>query len=269
MNFIDFTESWVFCGYRILLWKWERAVVVAQTEAQLKLLDRMSVKLKEEMAKEMPSVVRQINDDRYAGELIDGRFQVMGSWIGGTYYIADHARDDLLVRAAGPGSDTKRFPSVESAEAFIKEFTPPLPRGSRWAASATADEQQETEMARPATKGGNAAALKAANAADKALGEKAPKKTKAAAPAAPVKAVKAPKPQPAALAKAREARGPTAASMFRELIMADGKTQKLTDDQIFAKVQEKFGLDDSRRTYVAWYRKDLAKKGQTPPVAKA
>lgn len=57
-------------------------------------------------------------------------------------------------------------------------------------------------------------------------------------------------------------RKPSAASMFKELIMAGGKT----DDQIFAAVQKKFGLDDNKRSYVAWYRKDLEKKGEKPPA---
>ena len=57
--------------------------------------------------------------------------------------------------------------------------------------------------------------------------------------------------------KAKVAGAQSAAALFKELIMAG----KLTDDKIFEKVQEKFGLDDSKRSYVAWYRKDLIKKG--------
>jgi hypothetical protein len=48
-------------------------------------------------------------------------------------------------------------------------------------------------------------------------------------------------------------RKPSAASRFKELIM-DGK---LTDDKIFETVQKEFGLDDSKRSYVAWYRNNL------------
>ena len=44
---------------------------------------------------------------------------------------------------------------------------------------------------------------------------------------------------------------------------------KLTDDQIFAKVQKEFNLDDNKRSYVKWYRNDLNKKGMNPPAAKA
>lgn len=84
---------------------------------------------------------------------------------------------------------------------------------------------------------------------------------KPAAKAAPAKktAAKAPK-----AAAEKKPRGPSAASRFKELIMEG----KLTDDKIFEKVQKEFQLDDSKRSYVAWYRKDLEKKGMKPPKAK-
>lgn len=56
----------------------------------------------------------------------------------------------------------------------------------------------------------------------------------------------------------------SAAAMFQGLIM-DGK---LTDDEIFAQVQEAFDLDDKKRSYVTWYRNNLTKKGMNPPAAK-
>lgn len=52
----------------------------------------------------------------------------------------------------------------------------------------------------------------------------------------------------------------SASSMFKDLIMNAVKL-KLTDGAIFAQVQDKFGLDDNKRSYVKWYRKNLAKKG--------
>jgi hypothetical protein len=68
-----------------------------------------------------------------------------------------------------------------------------------------------------------------------------------------------------ATTKAKAAKGPSAASRFKELIMAG----KLTDDELFAKVQEEFKLSDDKRRYVAWYRNDLKKTGQNPPEPKA
>lgn len=52
---------------------------------------------------------------------------------------------------------------------------------------------------------------------------------------------------------------------FRELIMAG----KLTDDQIFIEVQKRHpDVGDDKRSYVAWYRNDLKKKGENPPAPK-
>ena len=56
----------------------------------------------------------------------------------------------------------------------------------------------------------------------------------------------------------------SAAQMFQDLIMGG----KLTDDKIFEKVQEKFGLDEKKRGYVKWYRNHLKKQGANPPEAK-
>jgi hypothetical protein len=84
------------------------------------------------------------------------------------------------------------------------------------------------------------------------------------APAAPVKAAVA-NAKPAAVAKEKSAKGPSAASRFQALIMEG----KLTDDKIFETVQKEFNLDDSKRSYVAWYRNHLKKKGEKAPEAKS
>ena len=56
----------------------------------------------------------------------------------------------------------------------------------------------------------------------------------------------------------------SASGLFKTLILEG----KLTDEQIFSKVQEKFGLDDKKRGYVAWYRNHLKKSGLNPPEPK-
>lgn len=97
------------------------------------------------------------------------------------------------------------------------------------------------------------------------MASKKPAAKAAAKKAAPAKTAKTAKSKAPAAAKGeKKERGPSAASMFKELIMAGGKT----DDQIFAAVQKKFSLDDNKRSYVAWYRNDLTKKGLKPPAAK-
>lgn len=54
------------------------------------------------------------------------------------------------------------------------------------------------------------------------------------------------------------------AQRFQELIMEG----KLTDEQIFAKVQKEFDLDDGKKGYVKWYRNYLRKQGKNPPEPK-
>jgi hypothetical protein len=73
------------------------------------------------------------------------------------------------------------------------------------------------------------------------------------------------KDQPAQPAEKKE-RAPSASSRFKELIMANATAKKpLNDDEIFDKVAGEFNLDEKKRTYVAWYRNDMKKKGMNPP----
>lgn len=87
-------------------------------------------------------------------------------------------------------------------------------------------------------------------AAKAATEDKAAKVAKKAAKAAGTKPAKKAVKEPG---EKRE----TAAQLFQALIMEG----KLTDDQIFAKVKAKFGLDDKKRGYVKWYRNHLKKAG--------
>ena len=83
----------------------------------------------------------------------------------------------------------------------------------------------------------------------------------------PAKAAKA-TPAKATPAKAKAVKGDgtytSAAQMFKELIISG----ELTDDKIFEQVKAQFGLDDSKRSYVAWYRNNLRKKGVKVPDGK-
>ena len=88
---------------------------------------------------------------------------------------------------------------------------------------------------------------KAAKAATEDKEKKVAKKAAKAAGAKPAKKA----------AKEPGVKRETAAQMFQDLIMEG----KLTDDQIFAKVKAKFGLDDKKRGYVKWYRNHLKKAG--------
>lgn len=99
----------------------------------------------------------------------------------------------------------------------------------------------------------------------KAPAEKSAPKGKAAAEK-PAKA----KPAKSSATGEKKSRGPTAASRFQELLLEKGAGGKCahTDDQIFAKVQKEFNLDDGKRGYVKWYRNYLTKQGKNPPAAK-
>lgn len=110
--------------------------------------------------------------------------------------------------------------------------------------------------------------LEMATTKKQAVAEK-PSAKPAAKKAAPVKTAKAEKPTAKAAKPAAKPAKPgekkmSAAQMFQDLIMAG----KLTDDQIFEKVQAEFGLDEKKRGYVKWYRNHLKKQGQNPPEAK-
>ena len=49
--------------------------------------------------------------------------------------------------------------------------------------------------------------------------------------------------------------------MFQALVRAGGQT----DNEIFLAVQRKFGLDDSKKGYVQWWRSNLRRKGEKIP----
>lgn len=49
----------------------------------------------------------------------------------------------------------------------------------------------------------------------------------------------------------------TAAAMFKDLIL----TGRYDDAEIFSMVQKEFGLDDGKRSYVSYYRRELKNKG--------
>lgn len=98
-------------------------------------------------------------------------------------------------------------------------------------------------------------------AAEKPAAKPAAKKT---APAKVTKPAVTKAAKPAAKPAKTGEKKPSAAQMFQDLIMAG----KLTDDQIFEKVQAEFGLDEKKRGYVKWYRNHLKKQGANPPEAK-
>jgi hypothetical protein len=124
-------------------------------------------------------------------------------------------------------------------------------------ASLTNITEEEFEMA--VTKKAASAAGKAAKAAAKVPAKKAAAKK---VPAKKVVAKKAAvKVEKQSTKEENSGRRRSASQMFKDLIL-EGKH---TDDEIFKKVQKEFGLDDNKRSYVAWNRNDLVKKGLLKP----
>lgn len=157
-----------------------------------------------------------------------------------------------------------------SAERFDNEYLPlpdyPVERAAKLYAEYAASLGGSTEAMQAlaafttiSQKEIDMATAKKAAAAAKTPAKTAAVKTKKPIPGRGPKAAK-----PTKAAKEPGERKPSAANMFKDLIMEGN----LTDAKIFEKVQKAFGLDDNKRSYVKWYRNDLTKKGMKPPAAK-
>lgn len=237
MTFIELVKDWILATPRIRRVMIERSRALARTDAEKATLAKLWAAYQEDMrnAREVrltegqdttqQDYVLQIStDDLYVSPLLHGRFQVMGSVVPkGTFYLADHQMADCVHREkmGGKDGDIRRFYTQKDAEDWA----------ARVAGGAPAAEQTRTE---------------------RVFGRRKETTTMA----------KPAKKEAAASTKEKAPRGPSASSRFKELIMANATAKKpLTDDEIFAKVAAEFGLDESKRTYVAWYRNDMRKKG--------
>ena len=177
-------------------------------------------------------------------------------------YVALDVENGLDVTTADPRDFDRDYKPmvdypVERAAKLYVEYSRGLgatEQVMRMLAKLTTVNQEDIEMAAKKKTARAAAPVKTAKkATTKTAGKTSTKPAKAA------KEKKAPGEK-----KERAPRGPTAASRFQDLIMEGKKT----DDQIFAVVQKEFGLDDSKRSYVKWYRNYLTKQGKNPPAAK-
>jgi hypothetical protein len=173
------------------------------------------------------------------------------------------------------GFDLEKWPAAKFVETFNKELPDyPVEKAARlyaqYAQLTGATQQAMQALGQLVTLTQEeidmATKKKATNQATKSGKGAKPEKKTDKAPVEKKPAAKKPagkKEAPAAKAPKAE-KGETAAGMFRELI----REGKLTDDQIFDKVQKKFGLGDDKRGYVKWYRNDLIKKGEKVPEPK-
>lgn len=201
----------------------------------------------QELAREGRHVQQKNLGNLYAGSVIRDRFQVMEEVIGGRFYVVDLMADDLIIRERRDGP-SKTFATIADAEAFIQVFTPA--------------EQHATKPTMRSrlniTPNGRAQQLQQSNDIGDEMAKTRQNGARRKAPAAAKRV--APRKAPVTDRAPRE----TAAAMFQQLIR-DGR---FTDDTIFRKVQDKFGLDDNKRTYVQWYRNYLRKRGEKVPDAR-
>ncbi len=144
----------------------------------------------------------------------------------------------------------EEFERMTETKAAAKPKTATKTLDERKAAVATSDPKGTTKQA-------------AAKAKAKAKAPKPDADEKKAANLAKLKALNEQKKAERAAAGPKEKK-PSAASRFQELIMEGKKS----DDDIFTAVKKEFDLDDSKRSYVSWYRNKLLKDGKNPPAAK-
>lgn len=248
-TFDDMKEGWVFCGQRILRIKWERCRVLAKTDAQKLVVRRMYDKYLEEAAlvrkelihegrstEQFDLVLQKNHPDHYSGPLLHGRWQVMESLMPtGTYYVADHVLPDLLVKAQGSMTETRRFNNLKAAHDYVEDrhgsahddAQPTQPRYVRGLPS----NQRTTPM--PKTKAA------------------APPASKTKTPAAPAASTNAP-------------RGSGIGAMAREMI-AKGMENQAIVDAIRAKVPSAATTVGN----ISWYRGQMKKAGETVPSTRA
>lgn len=188
--------------------------------------------------------------DRYASEPFgeSGRYQVIASAIGPTFYVWDDERGDQVrddaknVRRFGNILEALTFLGFTMNEDGVIEETPPSPESGE-------ETSQESDMARPrkvtpAMAKAQASMEKRAAAKKQAASKEAKKAAPKAAPRA--KAAAAPMAEPPQVVK----KGRGQAAMFREMISAG----KLSDKEMLEEVRRAFPDAKVVSNSVSYYR---------------
>jgi hypothetical protein len=179
MTFEEVAEGWIFCTPELLQRRWEKARPLARTARHREVLEKMLTRYLEELVAvrrrqrveglEAPAaltdlVIQRGHADRYAGPLRHGRFQVLESLAPvGTFYVADHAAADLLLRVGGFASEIWRFDSLGAAELTtdrLASVAPPDAPPRRGLNLPATGEPKESVMAKKAQKAEKTAADK-------------------------------------------------------------------------------------------------------------
>jgi hypothetical protein len=274
-KFSEFAGGWMFCGPVILQGRIERLRALAVTDTETALVARMLTQFwndyREDRAKlyardgeapTLPALDEQIgmaDAPRYLGPRFRDRFQIAESVVpAGTYYIVDHGLLDLLVREDGPASTIARFPTIRAAEDRVRaiiERKPMDDTGERALKELRAKRREAAlAVAREPT-------VEAPEIAPEAPFMPTPK---AIVPAKPRSHHPKARGDDGVAPRSWVNRKPKPSMLYRELIMEG----KLTDREIFAAVQERFGVErvpDTRFSNVGWYRSELRTMGKSPP----
>jgi hypothetical protein len=188
-------------------------------------------------------------DDRYASPVLRGRYQVLASAIGTSFYVYDLHRADQIRTEA---KDIRRFEKKSDAFAYLGFTIDEMKTMSLISAQDVEDTEKEIEMAK---------ARVVTEAMAKAQASMEARIAAKRAKAAPVKAEKAEAPKVAKVAapKAEKvkaaptngvAKGRGQAAMFRELIAAN----KMTDKEMLAEVRAAFPDKKVVESSVTFYR---------------
>ena len=256
-EFSTLANGWTLCSQRLVRLKYEACRPLAtmpQHHEELRrmlqhYLDETSRNLREKEAlghdvSRLTAILAEGMKDRYEGPLVYDRYRIYGALApAGSFYIADYNHPELC---SSGSEEVFRFTTLKAAQRSLEALVKLHEQG-----------KYPVDLPKPrlnlAPTGRYQPSLAdSASAAEPPKAAAAVKETKKAATPA----------KTAAAAPAQKEKKPSASAMFCELIMEG----KLTDDQIFAAVQIEFKLDESKRSYVKWYRNDLKKKGKNPPA---
>lgn len=258
-EFAALVNGYPLCGQRLVRLKYEIGRAVAATVQQKETLKKILQQYLDEVSrllsektrlghetKRLSAIMKEGMADRYEGPLLFDRYRIFGTLApAGKFYIVDYDDPDLI---SSGSEEVHRLDTLELAQQVVSSLHAQRTKGI--IPMAPSKLKPRVNMT-PSGKVQSAFLEGAEPAAATAAKAKASK---------PAKDVKAPVTATDAAPKEKKA---TAGNLFKDLIMAG----KLTDDQIFVAVKKEFGLDDSKRGYVKWYRNDLKKKGQNPPDA--
>ena len=232
-SFNDIADSWVFCCAATLRPRWERCRILATTEEQHKLVKRMFDKYLVDIALDKWLLEKEGRDVTELNLVLQhDNTRYAGPLLFDRFQIMEALVPNTYYIADHTLDDLLYRQRANGRLGEVMHFT--------------SIEEAKNTIGQIINQGVVTEPSRA-----KLAPEKLKETTKVAR--------KLPTPEQAAVAASG---AHTAAAMFRVLILQN----TMTDDEIFSKVKAAFNLEDSKRSYVAWYRNSMKKKGDNPPA---